>query len=337
MVVLMLALLGCQEVAEISCGEGTRLDGLECVPDNCGPGTIEREGICIAVTEQWVALPFAAGDAQEIAQGFHGSLSHRDDAVYAVDFAAAVGTPIAAARSGTVQRVKEDSDSGCGEPSCASQGNYIWIDHGDGTKAKYIHLQLDGALVEVGDPVCAGEIIGLTGNTGFSTIPHLHFEVDDAFGYSLPVRFFELEDVSDGVPFPGLDLASENQDVGCYTTALDWSWCPPDTFAYAGVMFDDEVPCGAVAVDQSYSFSGVVVAGTHFQTNQWSTVVDDWLRSCVAADGEGRFSVTWTWEDPDHGAHSWLMARAAELDEEATSCVGFHGWDTSVFLNLTLP
>ena len=55
--------------------------------------------------------------------------------------------------------------------------NYVTIGHDDGSQAVYVHLQMNGALVELGDWVTTGEVIGLSGNTGFSTGPHLHFKV----------------------------------------------------------------------------------------------------------------------------------------------------------------
>ena len=65
--------------------------------------------------------------------------------------------------------VKEDSDTGCGDPECSDEGNFVRIDHGDGTQGLYFHLERNGAQVAVGDGVCAGEVIGFSGNTGFST------------------------------------------------------------------------------------------------------------------------------------------------------------------------
>lgn len=53
-------------------------------------------------------------------------------------------------------------------------GNYILIDHGDGIETKYGHLK--EIKVKKGDVVKAGSIIALSGNTGKSTAPHLHFE-----------------------------------------------------------------------------------------------------------------------------------------------------------------
>lgn len=121
----------------------------------------------------WV--PFEPGRAATIFQGFKGSYSHRKD--YAIDLDVEVGTPITAAREGIVIALKESSNRRCPEERCAPYGNYILIQHPDGTIGNYVHLQKDGVLVETGDSIQAGQLIGLSGNTGWSTGPHLHFDV----------------------------------------------------------------------------------------------------------------------------------------------------------------
>lgn len=120
-------------------------------------------------------LPFLKGEAFRLHQGYNGTLSHSGE--NALDFSMPEGTPITAARPGKVIRLKADSNRGCGLPSCKNLGNYITILHDDGTMADYYHLQQNGVLVEVGDDISVGDKIGLSGNTGWSTGPHLHFVV----------------------------------------------------------------------------------------------------------------------------------------------------------------
>ena len=73
--------------------------------------------------------------------------------------------------------------------------------HEDGTTGEYYHLLKDGALVDVGDEVRAGQKIALSGNTGHTTIPHLHFAVYWAVDWgntqSVPVRFLSVDGVID--------------------------------------------------------------------------------------------------------------------------------------------
>jgi murein DD-endopeptidase MepM/ murein hydrolase activator NlpD len=84
----------------------------------------------------------------------------------AVDIGVVEGTPVKAADSGYVGIVGR-SDTG--------YGRYVLIDHGNGFQTLYAHLSI--IYVEVGQSVGKGQAIGLSGNTGKSTGPHLHFEI----------------------------------------------------------------------------------------------------------------------------------------------------------------
>lgn len=126
-------------------------------------------------------------------QGYGGSFSHSDPQNrYAVDFAADIGTPILAARSGVVMQVENDFDkAGLNLEKYGGRANFVRIVHDDGTMALYAHLKPEGVLVRVGQRVHAGQQIGLSGNTGFTTGPHLHFAVQVNRGMrlvSIPFR-----------------------------------------------------------------------------------------------------------------------------------------------------
>ncbi len=88
-----------------------------------------------------------------------------------VDFAASIGTPVKAALSGVIKGTG-NTDNAC--PG-ASFGQWIFIEHGNGLSTIYAHLSL--IKVSAGQRVTTGDIIGYSGNTGFSTGPHLHFGV----------------------------------------------------------------------------------------------------------------------------------------------------------------
>ncbi|HEV7208780.1 MAG TPA: peptidoglycan DD-metalloendopeptidase family protein [Mycobacteriales bacterium] len=81
-----------------------------------------------------------------------------------VDFGVSVGTPIRAAKAGTVIYAGQET----------GYGNYTCIDHGGGFSTCYAHQSVIN--VSVGQSVGQGDVIGLSGNTGYSTGPHLHFE-----------------------------------------------------------------------------------------------------------------------------------------------------------------
>lgn len=146
-------------------------------------------------------LPYAAGSRYRVIQGFGGRFSHDGRERYAVDFRMPVGTPVHAARGGIVVDVEESHDEGGWDERYYATANYIVIMHDDDTTGEYYHLMHQGAAVEVGDRVEAGQHIGWSGNTGHTTTPHLHFAVyrADTWGrtQSVPFRFITSEGVID--------------------------------------------------------------------------------------------------------------------------------------------
>ena len=135
--------------------------------------------------------------ALRIQQAWGGGFSHADaENRHAVDFAVAVGTPVLAARDGVVMQSEggfEDADPDEDDVGLDARANFVRILHDDGTMALYAHLQPDGVLARVGQRVRRGQVIGLSGNTGRSTAPHLHFVVQANRGMrleSVPFRMF---------------------------------------------------------------------------------------------------------------------------------------------------
>ena len=139
-------------------------------------------------------LPFEHGKKYPLGQGYFGSSTHQGSSGYALDFSMDEGTPITAAREGIVESIKQDSNIGGPSANYAEYGNHIAIYHQDGTFASYAHIKKNGAKVKVGQRVKAGQLIALSGNTGQSSGPHLHFEVYrlNATGtsQSLPTHFY---------------------------------------------------------------------------------------------------------------------------------------------------
>lgn len=132
------------------------------------------------------SLPFAKGKKVFLIQAYDSKMSHKGE--YALDFKIKEGTPVHAARDGKVIAVRSDSDKGGLKNENLNDGNFISIQHSDGSVAHYWHLKKDGVLVKSGDDITKGQLIGYSGNTGYSAFPHLHFEVVEN-GKQVPVRF----------------------------------------------------------------------------------------------------------------------------------------------------
>lgn len=120
-------------------------------------------------------LPYAEGTTHRLVQGYFSSYSHRNRA--ALDFKMKPGTAIHAARDGVVSRIVEENDKGGWNRKYRQYANLVIIQHYDGSRAGYWHLKKDGVLVNLGDSVTKGQKIALSGTTGFTAFPHLHFIV----------------------------------------------------------------------------------------------------------------------------------------------------------------
>lgn len=145
------------------------------------------------------ALPYASGQSFRVSQGYDGEFSHFGANQYAIDWKMPQGTPVHAARGGIVVGAKDDSNMGGPENQFDTKANFILIQHSDGTLGHYVHLKQGGNRVKVGDRVRVGDLIGLSGNTGFTTGPHLHFSVFKARNgkdrMTIPVKFRVTEGV----------------------------------------------------------------------------------------------------------------------------------------------
>ncbi|MGZ5055437.1 MAG: peptidoglycan DD-metalloendopeptidase family protein [Methylobacter sp.] len=130
--------------------------------------------------------PIAPNASFQISQAFGGSFSHTDEQnKYAVDIVMPVGTPVYAARSGVVLEAEDDFFKGGTNKAYSSEANNIRILHDDGSMSLYAHLELEKAQVYPGLAVMAGQLIGYSGNTGFTSGPHLHFAVQINEGMEL--------------------------------------------------------------------------------------------------------------------------------------------------------
>ncbi len=138
--------------------------------------------------------PFALANDFMVSQTYPIAITHNTvDSYYAVDFVMPVGTDIYAARGGLVVEVASTNfRAGTDPKEEGASANLVRILHEDGTYAIYAHLNWNTIRVMPGDEVKRGEYIADSGNTGFSTGPHLHFVVLRNNGMrveSLPILF----------------------------------------------------------------------------------------------------------------------------------------------------
>jgi murein DD-endopeptidase MepM/ murein hydrolase activator NlpD len=123
------------------------------------------------------AAPFSNYKPMEVTQGFKGRFSHsKPPHLHAIDIAMPIGTEITASRPGVVIGMKDDyAYAGTNSAFFYDKANYVRVYHDDGTYATYAHMLMGKVMVEIGDTVEKGQPLGLSGNSGFSTGPHLHF------------------------------------------------------------------------------------------------------------------------------------------------------------------
>ncbi|MGJ8759840.1 MAG: M23 family metallopeptidase [Polaribacter sp.] len=129
----------------------------------------------IAVEEYIYNLPFKQGKKFKVSQGYNGTITHQKK--NALDFLMPIGTEIYAVREGVVIKVVDHNTKTCVTKGCLEYNNFILIYHSDGTFSDYAHINTNSATVKPGDKVAKGQLIAKSGNIGWSTGPHLHFEV----------------------------------------------------------------------------------------------------------------------------------------------------------------
>ena len=147
-------------------------------------------------------LPFEDGLAFPVTQAYGSPLTSHNNVQnrYAIDFAMPEGTPVVAARDGVVVDVTLNYRTGGFDRALLDMANTVTIAHDDGTIAEYAHLAPGKPLVQRGQRVRAGTLIAYSGNTGYSTAPHLHFVVSrpgvrdgKLARISLPVVFYAYD------------------------------------------------------------------------------------------------------------------------------------------------
>lgn len=124
-------------------------------------------------TSEYV-LPYPVGANYAVVQGNCSGFGHSGFHKHGYDFATPIGVQVTASRSGTVFQIRNISENGDVVPG---RENWVKIIHEDGNISVYSHLS-PGILVEPGQEIEIGQIIGISGNTGNTGgFPHLHFHL----------------------------------------------------------------------------------------------------------------------------------------------------------------
>jgi murein DD-endopeptidase MepM/ murein hydrolase activator NlpD len=155
-------------------------------------------------------LPIERKIGHFVSQGFDGRFSHNQEPNrYAVDIALPVGTEIYAARKGVVVKAQDNFVLDGQEMYFADKANMVMVLHEDGTIGVYAHLLAGGVKVQIGQTVEVGDLLALSGSTGFSSGPHLHFVVWRNVGLryqSVPFRFKEQNHFGSWLPTAKMPL-----------------------------------------------------------------------------------------------------------------------------------
>jgi hypothetical protein len=157
-------------------------------------------------------------------------LNHGNNQKYAFDFAhdwnsnniGEAGQYVRAARSGTVYALQKSESGNAWQTGTTEEtvkrtgpypagysgvGNFVVVRHVDGTFGTYWHLKKNSITVAVGDSVSRGELIGVSGNTGNSSTPHLHFDVRSGWSLGYP---------ADGLEYPSVRIAFQDKNHACW-------------------------------------------------------------------------------------------------------------------------
>ena len=126
-------------------------------------------------------FPYSHGSKHKLSQGFFGKSTHsKVGNIYSLDFMMPIGTKVFSMRGGLVVDVITHNNKGGDSFIYSKYANSITIMHDDGSFAYYVHLKKDGSVVKIGEKITKGQHIGFSGNTGYSSGPHLHVNLSKA-------------------------------------------------------------------------------------------------------------------------------------------------------------
>lgn len=260
-------------------------------------------------------LPWACGKVESCTQGHQGG-SHTGNSAFAWDFVLSDGEEIWSASAGVVTHARMDSNVGGCNQSYATEGNFITIDHGDGTSIIYAHMRSHSSPLEIGDEVEVGDLIGLVGQTGYVCGAHLHMAVqqqcDLSHCASVPASF-----ATAGDPDAGGSFESDNCPV-C-SKALD-----------GGTTVIDDQDAGCLLRETKAWWSSTAGRdGHHFYTLA-TDARDDVTRGTwvldVVVPGEYEVEVFVPDADADTSMATYVVQHAGGMDEVVIDQSAEKGW-----------
>jgi len=183
------AVFGVLSFAAVHVGSAqpTRAGNDSCRPDPDGPSVLRA--VFINSERSPYILPYLPGAARLVWRTTsHFNPGNKGVGLYAIDFEMPIGTPLIAARAGTVVAARDHFPDG---NDTDLEETFVMVRHADSTVARYIHLTSGGALVRVGDVVRQGQRRALSGNSGQTGGPRLDFDVQRC-GPNLPPAYNAL-------------------------------------------------------------------------------------------------------------------------------------------------
>lgn len=244
-------------------------------------------------------FPLYAGSNLLIGQGAHGDFTHFGPLSEALDFLVEEGTPLLAVRSGQVERVISHHTEGGLEEYHKTMGNLIEIRHDDGTIALYLHLKPNGSRVSPGQRVNEGTHIGDSGNTGYSSTPHLHLHIwaNDSRTNSIPMFFRTSAGplrLVEGLEYTSPAYSSEG-------TALPTSIEAPPRGIYSQAY-----QILADIANTNSSLSNACIACTRWISNARADLQKDWqqiTREAQAGNRSAQKTLEWIMKRTDLSRH----------------------------------
>ena len=262
-------------------------------------------------------FPFPNGKSHIVGQTWSGTVSHHFvGGEHSLDFGMEDGSDnISAVGPGKVMAVKEDSNITCS--SICDDGNYVLVDHGSNFYALYLHFCQNCVAVNVGDNITAGNYnLGYAGNTGWSSGPHLHFEMRD-FEENCTVKY-NLEGASG-------ELTVDQTYTSTNNAAYSWndsnlSKYTGNVFSKSGITLTSNIPWYN-KIGDNITITGSITDGKSdvavflLPETGGNTQVSDSVKTVSASNSSFNFTYT----IPNITAGTYLLGISSSLNGSLTA------------------